>query len=184
MNAKLFHSMCVYHRQGGLGTHMCNIWTGSSLLMEVRELTEESGEDWRVSIAKRFTDVLNVLLTRPWGHYIAIYTNQIQRIKLYTILGFWQPWCDSENWDVHPHASLQKHDYLYKKQHTHYTLGVSLPSYQCCSTQDPFLMVLSGFWLSLVSEVVILGFCFKTSQEHSFNFRQLFWLWSPTNLEQ
>lgn len=80
MNVKVFHSMCVCHTQGGLGTHMCNIWTGSGLLMEGRQLTAVSGEDWRVSIAKLFTDVLNVPLTRARGYYIAIYANPLEAV--------------------------------------------------------------------------------------------------------
>lgn len=83
MNVKVFHSVCVCHTQGGLGTHMRNIWTGRALLMDGRQLTAVSGKNWRVSIAKLFTDVLNVPLTRACGYYIAIYTNPLYK-QFYT----------------------------------------------------------------------------------------------------
>lgn len=58
---------------------MHNIWTGRALLMDGRQLTAVSGKNWRVSIAKLFTDVLNVPLTRACGYYIAIYTNPLYK---------------------------------------------------------------------------------------------------------
>ncbi len=45
--------------------------------MEGRQLTAMSGEDWRLSIAKLFTDVFNVPLARVRGYYIAIYANPL-----------------------------------------------------------------------------------------------------------